>query len=45
MSLKQLLEGPRGIVFVNDNQAFTDSRIIAEVFQKGMTRFYVIYAV
>ena len=35
MSLKQLLEGPRGIVFVNDNQAFTDSRIIAEVFQKG----------
>lgn len=35
MTLQQLLEGHRGIVFVNDNQAFTDSRIIAEVFQKG----------
>ncbi|MEY2373423.1 Rha family transcriptional regulator [Lysinibacillus capsici] len=35
MTLQQLLEGHQGIVFVNDNKAFTDSRIIAEVFQKG----------
>lgn len=35
MTLQQLLEGHQGIVFVNDNKAFTDSRIIAKVFQKG----------
>jgi len=35
LTLQQLLEGHQGIVFVNDNKAFTDSRIIAKVFQKG----------
>ncbi len=35
MTLQQLLEGQQRIVYVSDNKAFTDSRIIADVFQKG----------
>lgn len=35
MTLQQLFENQKEIVYVADDQAFTDSRIIAEVFQKG----------